>query len=102
MRKIDLTNYDVEVQDSNGKRVLPYIIKEALQMSLYSPDLRLGSKELFDNDRVAQKISSAQGSVMLEEAEYNKLKSALETIKGYTKNDVEMLKRVFDAPEVTV
>ena len=99
MRRIDLTTYDVEVQDGNGKKLLPYDVKEALQMVLYSPDLRLGSRQLFENDRVAQKINSAQGSVMLEEADYQKLKLALETITGYTKNDLEMLHRVMDAKE---
>lgn len=102
MRKIDLMDYDVEVLGSQGKTTLPYSVKESLQMALYSPDLHLGSRELFDNDRVAQKINSAQGHILLEETDYQKLKVALETIKGYTKNDIEMLRRVLEAPEVTV
>ena len=102
MRKIDLTNYDVEVLTEKGFETKPFSAKIAMAAILYHPDLRLGYKELFENDRVAQKINSAQDSVLLEEAEYLKLKHAFETIKGFGREDVELVRRVLEAPEVEV
>ena len=102
MRKIDLSNYGVEVETQEGKKSIPYNVKGSLVDSLYHPELRLGSRELFENDRVAQKINSSEGYVLLEEADYQKLKLAFDTIKGFRKEDVELVKRVLEAPEVEV
>ena len=102
MRKIDLTEYDAEVLTEEGTKTLPYSVKETLDIVLYHPDLKLGYRELFENDRVAQKIRASNGSVLLEESEYIRLKSALETIHGFMKKDLEMVRRVMDAPEVAV
>jgi hypothetical protein len=102
MRKIDLTNYDVEILTEQGLEIKPFSAKIAMSAILYHPDLRLGFRELFENDKVAQKINVAQDSVLLEEAEYQKLKHAFETIKGFGKEDVELVRRVMEAPEVEV
>lgn len=103
MRKIDLINYDVEVpKEGGGKKTIPYQVKDSIQMALYNPELRLDYKSLFENDRVAQKIVSAQGSVLLEESEYEKLKHAFEIIKGFGKEDVELVRRILEAPPIEV
>ena len=102
MRKIDLSNYDVEVHTEEGIKKIPYDVKESVVSGMYHSELRLGARELFDNDRVAQKINSAHGHVLLEEADYQKVKTAFETIKGFRKEDLELVRRVLDAPEVTV
>ena len=102
MRKIDLSNYDVEVATKDGKQKIPYDVKGSMVDGMYHPELRLGSRELFENDRVAQKINSSDEYVLLEEADYQKLKLAFDTIKGFRKEDVELVKRVLEAPEVEV
>ena len=94
MRKIDLVNYAIE----GGM----YDVKGSLQTLLYSPELGLGYKELFDNHRVAKKIKLAEDSVLLEEADYQILKRVTEAFKGYSRNEVELIQRVLEAPEVSI
>jgi hypothetical protein len=38
----------------------------------------------------------------VEEDDYRKLRQAFETIQGFTKNDVELVKRVLEAEEIEV
>ena len=103
MRKIDLTSYDVTVPDREGNmETLPYDVRGSLSDGMYHPDLRLNSKDLFTNDRIAQKIRNSNGSILLEDAEYERVKSMMETITGFRKEDVEFVRRVIEAPEVTV
>jgi hypothetical protein len=103
MRKIDLTSYDVTVPDREGKmETLPYDVRGSLSDGMYHPDLRLNSKDLFTNDRIAQKIRNSNGSVLLEDSEYERVKSMIETVTGFRKGDVEFVRRVIEAPEVTV
>jgi hypothetical protein len=103
MRKIDLTSYDVTVPDGKGgEQTLPYDVRGSLVDGMYHHDLRLNSKDLFAHDRIAQKIQNSNGFVLLEDSEYERVKSTIETITGFRKEDVEFVRRVIDAPEVTV
>jgi hypothetical protein len=103
MRKIDLTSYDVTVPDRSGNfETLPYDVRGSLADGMYHPDLRLNHKDLFTNDRIAQKILKSEGSVLLEDSEYERVKSMIETVTGFRKEDVEFVRRVIEAPEVTV
>ena len=102
MRKIDLTSYDVTVMEKDQMVTLPYDVKGSLINGMYHSELRLGYKELFENDRIAQKIRNSDGFVLLEESEYESVKHVFETIRGFTKEDVELVRRVIEAPEVSV
>ena len=102
MRKIDLTSYDVTIMEKDQMMTVPYDVKGSIVNGLYHSELRLGYKELFENDRIAQKVKNSNGFVLLEEAEYEKLKQAFEIIRGFTKEDVELVRRVIEAPEVSV
>lgn len=103
MRRIDLTSYDVTVPDGRGgEDTLPYDIRGSLADGMYHPDLKLNYKDLFTHDRIAQKILKSEGSVLLEDSEYERVKFMIETVKGFRKEDVEFVRRVMEAPEVTV
>lgn len=102
MRRIDLTDYETEVLTEDGIKTIPYNVKESIDLAMYHPDLKLGWRELFENDRVAQKIKSANGSVLLEESEYTSIKRVFETIQGFRKQDLELVRRVLEAPKVEV
>ena len=104
MRKIDLTDYTVEFNLPNEEnKNLPYSVRKSLVEGLYHPDLRLGYKDLMENDRLSQKIKNFQGDViLLEETEWERLKGVFETIRGFTKQDVEFIRRVMNAEQVEV
>lgn len=103
MRRIDLSDYDVEVDLPDGKvENTPYLVKKSLVNMMYSQEIQLTARGLLENDRVAQKIAGSNGVALLEEEEYNRVKTALESLKGLSKQDVTLVNRVFDAQQVEV
>lgn len=103
MKKIDVQDYFVNVQGGDGTIVeIPYNVKESLVGCLFHPELKLGGREIIERDVIAKKIESAEEYVLLENAEYQKLLHAFETVKGFGKSEVELVKRVFDAEDVNV
>ena len=104
MRSINLDPYPIEIPLADGTIVKEqYEVRESIVRSLYAPALNLGARELLDNDRLAQKIAHwPDSALLLEEEEYGRVRKAFETITRYTQNDVELVRRVLDAPEVPV
>jgi len=104
MRKINFQDYNVTVQTPEGeKRQIPYEVKDSMISLLFHPDLKLGGVELLKQNELAGKILNAEpGDLLLEEAEYNKLTQAINVIKGYGRNEVELVRRILEAPEVEV
>jgi hypothetical protein len=114
MRKISLIPY--KVADGQEKTVagkdgvttvvkmpdVMYDIKGSLARVLFIPALQLDPRGLIENDRIARKIEDGTDQILLEETEYERLKTAIETHKGYAREDLEMVQRVMDAEEITV
>ena len=102
MRKLDITQYKVVVLTPEGKKEDVYDVKDALVHLLFHPDLRLNGMALLKQDKIAEKISNATTKVLLEEEEYQKVKGAVDNFKGFTRSEVELVKRVFECPEIKV
>ena len=103
MKKIDVRDYLVAIPAENGTTVeIPYNVKESLVGCLFHPELKLGGREIIERDVVAKKIESAVDYVLLEDAEYQKLNHAFETVRGFGKNEIELVRRVFDAEDIEV
>lgn len=104
MRRIDLSNYSVRVRDDKGKWTgLPYEVKDSMIELLLSRELRLSGRELLDRDDLAKKIRDCpDGSILLEEGEWNKLVQSAETITGLGRPDVELVRRILEAEKVEV
>jgi len=105
--KIDLRNYSVEVPgiDEEGKPKIfyqEYDVKTSLITCIMHPDLELKAVELLQRDEIARKIRDSTDEVLIEDAEFGILKSSFDIIKGLTQNDVELVKRVFNADQVEV
>lgn len=103
MRKINIASYEVVVPGASGeKKTDSYDMKESLGICLLHPTLQLTGRELLLRGKILNKIEQANGELILEEAEYRKLVSAFEQIKGFSKNDMEMADRVLNAKEIEV
>jgi len=99
MRKLAVTNYKVKI---NGAET-DYDVRDSLADMLLAPNLRLNGACLLANNALATKIAEAPGpDVLLEEVEYQTLRNACNTLTGYARQDVELVRRVMEAPEVTV
>lgn len=104
MRRIDLTNYTVCLRNDKGEWTdLPYEVKDSMIELIFSRDLRLSGRELLIRDTLAHKISDcSDGSILLEEDEWNKFVTAIETIQGLGRPDVELTHRILEAPRIKV
>ena len=103
MRKLDLKKYTVLIREANGEtKTIPYDFKESLIQLMFHPELRLSGKALLETNIIAEKILKADKEILLEEADYNKIKSAVNNFKGFSKNEVELVKRVLECPEINV
>ena len=108
MRKIHLENYMVKSPMPDGSfEPKPYNVKESMVSCLLHPVLKLTGRELLLRNKLATRIEEAEivegnGSILVEEDDYRKLRQAFETIEGFTKNDMELVQRVLEAEEIEV
>ena len=80
-----------------------YDVRGSIVEILFHPDLQLGAKALLDRDTLARKVNDwPDNDLLLEETDYKKVLAALEVLKGLTRQDVEFVSRVLNAPEVAV
>jgi predicted glycosyltransferase involved in capsule biosynthesis len=106
MKKLDLSNYLVTVKVKDGEQIvdrqIPYDVKGSIRGILFHADQRLSGIDLMENFKLAEKIAAAEGSILLEKDDYNRLKKSFDAFRGFGENDVELVKRILDAPEVQV
>lgn len=103
MRQINLDDYQILVTDEKGvAQSTPYTVRESLTTLLMSPELKLGAVDLLKRHRLGLRLLEDPSPILLEEADWQKLKEAVEVHRGYTKYDVELVQRVLEAPEVAV
>lgn len=115
MRQIDITDYTVPLPNPKAGEehkdgsvepmmvVIPYHFKESMIELLFARANELNGMELVERDKLAHKIyDCSDGTVMLEEAEWNKFYNALETVKGLGRTDVEFCRRILEAEKIEV
>lgn len=105
--KINLEDYVIEVpirQEDGSEKTekLPYHVKRSIEAILFNPALKLGGRELLLQNKLFDKIDAANGSILLDFAEFTKLKHACEIFEGFRKFDVELVNRILEAPVVEV
>ena len=106
MRKLNVENYVNEIKvNENGITVvkeIEYEFKDSLIFIMFNRELQLAGKSLLEQNKLAEKILEVDKEIILEEAEYNKIKQAVETFKGCTRNEVQLVDRVLNCPEINV
>lgn len=109
MKELNLEPYQITILNRNEATGQleptqgPYDVKGSLIGLLFTRDLQLTAKDLLERDPLGRKIADAQTpTILLEESEYMILKKAIDTFKGYTRNEVELVKRVLEAKTVAV
>jgi len=103
MRKLELKPYEVKVRNIKGNlETHPYDFKDAIIGLMFHPDLKLSGTELLKTNILAEKIMEAKKEIFLEEEEYNRVKRSVDSFKGFSKNEVELVKRVLECPKIDV
>ncbi len=113
-RRIDLKDYTVKLPNENAGKPLPggegvvpatfdmpYPVKESLIEILMARDNQLSGSELLNRDELARRINNCQdGEILLTEEEWNKARMAIETVRGLSRPDVELVQRILNAEAV--
>jgi hypothetical protein len=103
-RRILLGNYEIDVPQQDGSTVrIPYDVKKSLGDIILAPQLKLNGTALLRNFRVASRIIDClEESILLETQDYGLLLEAVDKLDLFGKNDVELVRRIIEAEEVTV
>ena len=110
MRKLNLKDYTVKVkvpdkmnpgQEIEGE--YPYLFKDSVLNLLFTHELQLSGAELVKQNVLAMKLEQCKDNeILLEDAEYQRIKKAVEVFKGFNRNDVELVTRINEAEVVEV
>lgn len=101
MRKLDLRNYETTQKVRNGSGEIieitaPYMVKDSILNIMFLPSLGLQGAELVRQNVLAIKIEQCEEEVMLEEAEYARIKTAAERYVAQSRADVEFIDRILN------
>jgi len=103
MRKLELKHYTVKIRDNKGKlNDIPYDFRDAIINLMFHPSLKLSGTKLLETNILAEKIMEADKEIILEEEEYNKIKHAVDSFHGFTRTEVELVKRVSECPKIDI
>ena len=110
MRKLVLSNYMAKSKVPDQAKIgnlldieYPYPVKDSILTLLFSRELKLTGAELVRQQALALKIEACkEDEILLEDAEWQRLKHAVETCTGFNRQDIELVTRVLEAPVVEV
>ena len=106
MRKINLTPYVAETYGPDGKDAqMPVEPLPLLKAVLFSPQQQLNGLDLYEQAQLWGKLKAAAEAgqpALLEEPEYKRLDDSLNKIKGLGFAQVELVRRIKEAPTVAV
>ena len=107
MRRLDLAEFEVSsapygtISGDGAGELLTYNVRQSLTELLFSFKYR--GPELLEADALARKIRDwTGGDLLLEEEEYARLRRIVEELDVFGPQDVELVRRVLEAPEVEV
>ena len=110
MRKLNLRGYTVKVKTPDQMKLgqeieaeIPYPFMTSILNLMFIPDLQLGGAELVKQNVLAMKLEQCkEDEILLEDEEYSRIKKAIDTFKGFGRNDVELVIRINEAEVVEV
>jgi hypothetical protein len=106
MRKLNLRNYQARLKvlggDGNPVEIEDqYNVKDSIVNVLFLPALQLKGADLVRQNILATKIEQCkEDDITLEEAEYEKVKAAIEAYPAQSRVDVELVDRILNQTPV--
>lgn len=110
MRKIILKDYLVKLKapdQMNPGQVIegeyPYHMKDSILNLIFIRDLQLSGAEVTKANVLAMKLENCkEDEILLEDEEWTRIKKAIDTYRGFDRNDVELVRRINEAEEVKI
>jgi len=101
MRNLNLRDYEVtqKVKGGDGQPIETkaiFNVKDSVINVLFLPELKLMGAALVKQNVLAMKIEQAGDEVMLEEEEYERVKTAMEKYPAQGRMDVELVDRILN------
>jgi len=100
MKKIDLSKYMITFTKDGVEQSSPFNVKDSIVELLFIPHLKLNGTKLLEQYELAEKIKKSEDFILLEDAEYEKVKHSFEVYDQFDKNGVELVRRVLEAETV--
>lgn len=100
MYQIDVTPYPFGV-NAEGKP-LNYAVKESLVNILFGRSENLTGVQVLERDALGRKIMGSDHILLLEDTEYETIRGAVERFRGFSRQDVDFVKRVLQAEKTKV
>jgi len=106
MRKLNLRSYEIteKVMGGSGELIevtAPYNVKDSVINVMFMPAVGLQGVELVRQNKLAMKIEECEDEVLLEEDEYQRVKTAVELFKSPSRAHVQFVDRILNqTPEV--
>lgn len=98
MRKLRIDNYEFKREDTS----ITYMVRESLADLLLHRELRLSAAEAIRRHTIAKRILECPNDeILLEDADYERIKSSLDLIHGFGREDIELIERIYNAEEVS-
>ncbi len=103
MRKLNLASYEFSETNEPNAEVHDYDVRWSMGEVLLARDQGLTARQLLENNDLYRKLRDwPEDTILLEEAEYDALAQSFNSVTGFGKSDVEMVRRVLGAEEVEV
>lgn len=101
MRRLDLKNYTFSAPDQKGiLQFITYDFHKSLEGVLAHPSLGLNGPELLRAMEVTEKVGKSKDAVLLTEDDYQLILDTTKKFRGFTSNDHQFLKRIYNCPSV--
>ena len=82
---------------------IPYNVKQSIAGLLFHPSLNLTMRDAITRKDLADSIENCKEDfILVSEDDFKKVKSAFDTVKGFGKNDLELLFRIEKAETIEV
>ncbi len=108
MHKLNLKEYTVtgKVRGGDGNLVditAPYHVKDSILNLMFIRELQLSGAELVKQNVLAMKLENCKADeIILEDEEWSRIKKAVDSFRGFSRNDVELVTRINEAEVVDV
>ena len=102
-RRIDLSDYLLPHLEGPDGKVPAYRMRGSLAELCFCQELNHTGVGLLEANTLAQTILDAPGkTLLLSEMDWSRLAAACQQHKGFTRHDIELVRRVLEAPQVDV
>ena len=103
--KLNLINYItlINIIENGKEKEKPYKVRNAIANILCHPSLKIVGYEFYENGKLGDKIINCTDDyITLSQIEYDKIKKVFEKFEGFSRNEFELVRRVFEAQQVDI